>query len=202
MKSTRGERQPRRATSDNCASTAERPKGASRRSSSTLARAVAAAALLALLSSSARSEQGLFVARLAGGVSMVHPNMRRVGGAVSGALDYGISERLGAIASLLSVLHGDAKTLGIGAGFRGLLLEKPAWRIFLHAGPELLLVWRPTKDVRADLAFRGGLGCEYLFMWGLGLVLELYGSLPVGLGEPAALDAASTGATLGLFMEF
>ena len=161
-----------------------------------------AAAAFALPSSSARAEQGLFVARLAGGVSMVHPDMPKVGGAVSGALDYGISERLGAIASLLSVLHADAKTLGLGAGFRGLLLERPAWRVFLHAGPELLLVWRPDQDFRVDLSFRGGLGCEYLFMWGLGLVLELYGSLPMGIGEPAVLDAASTGATLGLFMEF
>jgi hypothetical protein len=166
--------------------------------------ALAAIATAALLcpDRTAHAEQGLFVARLAGGVSMVHPDMPKAGGAVSGALDYGISERLGAIASLLSVLHGDAKTLGIGAGFRGLLLEKPAWRVFLHAGPELLLVWRPDQDARADLAFRGGLGCEYLIMWGLGVVLELHGSLPMGLGDAEILDAASTGATLGLFMEF
>jgi hypothetical protein len=168
------------------------------------AHAVAVATLVALTCSTqvARAEQGLFVARLAGGISMVHPDMPQVGGAVSAALDYGISERLGAVLSLLSVLHGDAKTLGIGAGFRGLLLERPAWRIFLHVGPELLLVWRSDQDVRVDLSFRGGLGCEYLLMWGLGIVLELYGSTPMGLGEARILDAAAAGATLGLFMEF
>ena len=167
-------------------------------------RILAAVAALSLLcaSTGTLAEQGLVVARLAGGISMVHPDMPRVGGAVSGALDYGVSERLGSIFSLLSVLHGDIRTLGIGAGFRGLLVERMTWRVFLHAGPELLLVWRPEQDVRADLAFRGGLGCEYLFMWGLGLVLELYGSAPMGLGEPRILDAAAVGTTLGLFMEF
>jgi len=165
------------------------------------------AALLAALAplapgSLARAEESLFVARLAGGVVMLHPDMPAVGGAISGEADYGFSERLGVIASALGVLHGHGDTLGLGLGLRGLLLERQWVRIFLHAGPELLLVWRPDQTVRADFSFRGGLGLEYLFMWGLGLVVELHGSAPMGLGEARILDGAAAVATVGLFMEF
>jgi hypothetical protein len=158
--------------------------------------------LVLLASSSARAEEGLTVLRLAGGISMVHPDMPKVGGAISTAVDYGFSERLGGLASALIVLHDKAKTLGLGVGFRGLLVERPWWRLFAHVGPELMLVWRPEQDVRADLSFRGGIGFEYLLMWGLGFVFEIYGSAPMGLGSPKFLDGANTGATLGLFMEF
>jgi hypothetical protein len=158
--------------------------------------------LVLLASGSARAEEGLTVFRLAGGFSMVHPDMPRAGGVISTAVDYGITEKLGGLASALIVLHEKAKTLGLGVGFRGLIVERQWWRLFAHVGPELMLVWRPEQDVRADLSFRGGVGVEYLLMWGLGVVFEIYGSAPLGLGSPKFLDGANTGATLGLFMEF
>ena len=165
-------------------------------------RVLLAAAVLLLPTGSARAEEGLTVLRLAGGISMVHPDMPKVGGAISTALDYSFTDRLGGLGSALLVLHDKAKTLGLGVGFRGLLVERQWWRLFAHVGPELLLVWRPEQDVRADLSFRGGIGFEYLLMWGLGFVVEIYGSAPMGLGKPDFLDGANAGATLGLFMEF
>jgi hypothetical protein len=165
---------------------------------------VAVCALLGLLLGElpCAAEEGLFVARLAGGFSMVHPDMPEVGGAIVAAADYGFTERLGAIGSGLVILHDRAKSLGLGLGFRGLLVEQRWWRLYLHVGPELLLVWRPERDIRVDLSFRAGLGVEYLIVWGVGLVLELYGQAPMGLGDAPFLDGASTGAVLGLFMEF
>ncbi len=100
------------------------------------------------------------------------------------------------------VLHEKAKTLEVGLGLKGMLVEQRWWRIFLHLEPELLLIWRPEASARADLAFHAGLGYEYVFMWGAGVVIELYGAAPVGLGDAAFLDGASAGATVGLLMEF
>ncbi len=165
---------------------------------------LAALLLTALLSApaAARAEEGLFVLRLGGGAAMLHQEQPLVAGSLELGADYGVSERLGVVGSGLLLLHGQAKSLGLAASFRGLLVERRWWRLYLHAGPELLLVWRPEHDVRADLALRAGLGVETLLLWGLGLVLELHGSAPVGLGEARLLEAGSAGATLGLFMEF
>ncbi len=164
--------------------------------------AIATALLLLLGAGSARAEEGLTVLRLSGGFTMIHPDMPKAGGAISTAVDYGVTERLGGLASALCLLSEKAKTLELGIGFRGLLVERATWRFFAHVGPELLLIWRPEQDVRADLSFRGGIGFDVLLMWGLGFVVEGYGSAPMGLGAAKFLDGAATGVTLGLFMEF
>ena len=150
----------------------------------------------------ATAEEGLFITRVSGGVSTVHPEMPDIGQAWNASMDLTISERTGIIGSTHLVLHDVASTLGLGLGIKRLLVERFWKRLYVHLSPELVFVWPDGEARRWDIAVRAGIGYEQLFMWGFGFVIEVDGSAPAGRGDAEPLDAASAELTVGLFMEF
>jgi hypothetical protein len=166
-----------------------------------LAAAIGAAVLGAV--APAGAEEGLFVMRVAGGVSSPRPLEPETGGWVVTEADLGLTERVGVIGSCDVAVQGDATVLGVGLGVKALPYEGMWTRIYVFALPELLVAW-PDGDAptRYDLGARGGVAVEYLFMWGFGGVVELAGTVPAGLGESDLGDGASIGVAAGLFMEF
>ncbi len=158
--------------------------------------------LLFTLPRAASAEEGLFITRIGYGVSTVRPEMPDIGTVLNGSMDLTISERAGVIGSTHLVMHDEATTLGFGLGFKYLVIERFWKRLYIHVSPELLYIWPKQGKRRWDVALRGGLGYEQLFMWGFGFVIEVHGTAPAGRGPHEPLDAASAGATFGLFMEF
>ncbi|MCC7381916.1 MAG: hypothetical protein IT384_08810 [Deltaproteobacteria bacterium] len=161
----------------------------------------AAFLLFSGVSGPAFAEEGLFVARLGGGVT-THPKSPDLGGALNLSADLSLSGRLGVIVGGL-LLGGDAGTsVGFGIGAKALLAEGFWRRLYLYLTPELLLEWASEGRVRADMRLRAGLGYEELLVWGTGLFVEAFGALPLGLHDGAAVETPAIGGTAGLFMEF
>ncbi len=162
--------------------------------------------VLALLSLAgpARAEEGLFVARVGGGISTAHPDMPDLGGLITLSMDLCVTEKTGVIGGTAITLGDRFDTVGLSLGVKRLFLEREWTRFYLFAAPELLLVWddQDQPERHLDLAAHGGIGFEYLMLWGFGLVLELHGDLPAGLGDAEPYDAASVGLAGGIFMEF
>jgi len=156
------------------------------------------------LAAGAHAEEGLFITKLSGGVSSAEPDTSDLGGVISATVDLAVSERTGPVAGTSIVLNDRYDTLGLHLGLKHILRERTWTRLYLFAAPELLFIWDRERGGGAtrDLALHAGIGYEYLMMWGLGLVFELDGSLPAGLGENKPYEAASIGTTLGLFTEF
>lgn len=154
--------------------------------------------------SAAIAEEGLFIAKLAGGVSSAENDTSDPGGMISATVDLAVSERTGPVAGTTIVLNGHYDTIGLHLGIKHVLRERTWTRLYLFAAPELLFVWDRDRGGGADpdLALHAGVGFEYLMMWGLGLAFEIKGSLPAGLGERKPYEAGSAGATVGLFTEF
>lgn len=152
----------------------------------------------------ARAEEGLFIARVSGGVSAFENDTTDPGGVITGTVDLAMSERTGPVAGTTIVLNDRYDSVGLHLGIKHILRERTWTRLYVFAAPELLFVWDRERSggSKRDLALRTGVGYEYLMMWGLGLVFEVRGSLPAGLGESERLEAATAGATLGLFTEF
>lgn len=168
-------------------------------------RATALALALGLtLAAPAAAEEGLFVARAGGGVATVHPEMPDTGAVIAVSADLCVSELTGVIGATTVVLHDRYDVLGLSLGVKRLVREREWTRFYLVAAPELTWIWDGEADGErhVDLALRGALGFEYLMLWGFGLVFELAGSLPAGLGEARPYHAASVGLTAGVFMEF
>ena len=161
------------------------------------------ACTLALVSNS-YAEEGLFIAKLAGGVSSAENDTSDPGGMITGTVDLAISERTGPVAGTSIVLNDRYDTIGLHLGIKHILRERTWTRLYVFAAPEILFIWDRERGGGAsrDLALHAGIGYEYLMMWGLGLVFEIKGSLPAGLGETERYRAASAGATMGLFTEF
>lgn len=167
---------------------------------------VRAFALLALvtLTPAARAEEGRVVAQLVGGVGTVHPDMPYPGGAVAISLDYGLGRPVSIIFGSSLLVQRTFYTLGIGGGLKLIPLQGAWARLYLLVEPQLLLSWKhSTGDATvADFAVYGGLGFEYLITWGLGVAVELTGTLPAGLGKNPFPETASANLLAGLFMEF
>ncbi len=154
--------------------------------------------------SPSHAEEGLFVAKLGGGVSAAENDSSDPGGMISANVDLAIGERTGPVAGTSIVLNDRYDTIGLHLGIKYVLRERTWTRLYVSAAPELLFVWdrEGGGGSRRDLALHAGLGYEYLMMWGLGLDFRLEASLPAGLGNADAGDAASVGTTIGLFTEF
>lgn len=166
-----------------------------------MSRALVAAAVLALAGGRARAEEGLLVARAVAGAAMEKGD-DRPRGAVLGSADLSLSEMTGVIAEVSwTNLAGDASTLGLGLGVKRLLLQREYHRLYVHLEPELLLAWAGGER-RVDAAVRAGAGWEWLFMWGLGLTVELGGTVNAGRGAGQPGDLASAALAAGLFTEF
>ncbi len=130
------------------------------------------------------------MARLGGGVA-VQEEALRLGGALSGSVDLGLSPSWGIIGSSLLVTDAQATHVGIALGLRALLAEGFWRRLYLHAGPEFVIEWNEGKTARVRVRGRAGLGYEELLFWGTGIFIEAFGTYPLGAGG-----------TAGLFMEF
>ncbi len=157
---------------------------------------------LCSLAKQARAEEGLFLMRLTGGVSSVHPEIPEPGQMWNASADLTLGEKTGIIGGAVLVLHDEARSLALHLGIKHLLMEGFWNRIYLHISPEALRIWGERQEKRYDLGLRGGLGYEHTLTWGLGLTIELHGSAPIGLGDAKPLDAATVGMTAGFFMEF
>jgi len=158
--------------------------------------------LLLPLARDAWAEEGLFITRIGYGVSTVEPQMPDIGTVLNGSMDLTIGERAGVIGSSHLVMHDEATTLGLGLGVKYLVIERFWRRLYIHVSPEVLFIWPDEGKRQWDVALRGGLGYEQLFMWGFGFVIEVHGTAPAGRGSREPLDTASAAATFGLFMEF
>lgn len=156
--------------------------------------------IAALIAGPAWAEEGLFVARLGGG-PVTQPAQQNVGGALNLSVDLGLSPHLGVSAGALLIADPAHTSLGLGLGLKALLWEARWRRSYLRLTPELLLAWPPRSSVVPDLRLQAALGYEELVFWGLGLNLELFAALPLGL-QNAALRVGELGVTAGLFMEF
>ena len=161
-------------------------------------------AWLLALAPSAYAEEGLFIAKLSGGVSAAAEDTSNLGGHITGSMDLAIGERTGPVAGFSILLDQRQDAIGLHLGVKRILHERTWTRLYLSLAPEILCVWDHERDRGAelDLAAHGALGFEYLMMWGLGMVFELEGSVPTRLGEIEAYDPAWMGVTLGLFTEF
>jgi hypothetical protein len=166
--------------------------------------ATLAVVVVAALSTPARAEEGLFVARIGGGVSTVDPDMPEVGGMIAMSMDLCLSEKTGIIAGTTIVRDETFDTLGLSLGIKRLFRERQWTRFYLTLAPEILFIGDDDPDTsrRHDIAMHGSLGFEYVWMWGFGLTFELHGTLPAALGKATPYDAASAGFTAGIFMEF
>lgn len=166
--------------------------------------ATLALTLVMATSTMARGEEGLFVARVGGGVSTVDPDMPEVGGMIAMSMDLCLSEKTGIIAGTTIVRDETFDTLGFSLGLKRLFREREWTRFYLTLAPEILFIGDddPDTDRRHDVAMHGSIGFEYLWMWGFGLAFELHGTLPAALGKARRYDAASAGFTAGIFMEF
>lgn len=158
--------------------------------------------VLCSFSKQAVAEEGLFLMRLTGGVSSVHPQIPNIGQMWNVSADLALGEKTGIIAGAVVVLHDEARSLALHLGIKHLLVEGFWNRIYIHISPEALRNWGGKQEKRYDLGLRGGLGYEHTLTWGLGLAIELHGSAPVGLGDAEPFDAATVGMTAGFFMEF
>ena len=168
---------------------------------------LAAAAALAVVLVLARpgvavAEEGLFIARAGGGVASPRSEMPAVDQLWTMSMDLTIGERAGMIGTTQLLPADESFTWALGLGFKYLLVERMWQRFFVHLGPQLLIVWPDGQDARWDIALEAGLGYEHLLTWGFGLVFEIHGTAPAGRGPAEPLDAATAGATAGLFMEF
>jgi hypothetical protein len=165
------------------------------------------AALLALLGPGlgrAEAEEGLFTARASGGVSTVHPDEPRLGGIAQLGWTLGWTDAVAVTMTATYVGHRafDTASLGLGLRLEGNLGE---WtHPYLLIEPSVLFAFDSpeTDPISVDAAGRAALGLDYLILWGLGLVVEVSGTLPAGLGAVAFPRAASACASLGLYMEF
>lgn len=164
------------------------------------------AALLLLLTASlpAAAEEGLFVTRLSAGVSAYDLLEPRIGVALNGSADLGLTDRIGVLGAAFVQLHDGLTIAGIGIGLQLMIVQTLWHRLYLNASPALLLEWVGRAKPRFDVAARVGVGYEYLFMWGLGMVIEVHGTFGAGLGldVDGPIDHAFAGASAGLFMEF
>lgn len=166
-----------------------------------LPRAAMVAVLLVAAAGSARAEEGLLVARALAGASTTGDD-QRPRGTVLGSADLCLSELTGVLAEVSwTNLAGDASTVGLGLGVKRLLLQRDYHRLYVHLEPELLLSWSGGER-RVDAALRAGAGWDWLFMWGLGLTVELGGTVNAGRGQLQAGELVSAGLTAGLFTEF
>ena len=165
----------------------------------------ASAVFLATLAPGAvRAEEGVAVARLTGGAAGVAAAPFRGGRTAVGSLGLGLTDTLGVVGTAALVGHRGGTTVGLGAGLQLALLQDEWWRLFATAEPQLLLAWDGAgRQGRSDVAVYGGLGFEYLLMWGFGLAAELTGTLPLGLdgAGPPGDAPASVGLHAGVFME-
>lgn len=170
-------------------------------------RASTTAAVLLLLvvgPGRASAEEGLFTLRAAGGLSTVHPDEPRLGGVAQAGWTLGWTDAVAVTMTAAYVGHPAFDTVSLGLGLRvsGDLGE---WtHPYVLVEPSLLLAFDSpaATPLVADAAARVALGCDYLILWGLGLVFEVSGTLPAGLGSLSFPHAASAGVTLGLYMEF
>jgi len=174
------------------------------RSAAAVVTCVVASAWVLASASTAAAEEGLFIAKVAGGVSSAENDTSNPGGIITGTVDLAISERTGPVAGTTIVLNDRYDTIGLHIGIKHILRERTWTRLYVFAAPELLFVWDREREggARRDLSLHAGVGFEYLMMWGLGLDFQLEGSVPAGLGEARKYEAASAGATVGLFTEF
>ncbi len=165
------------------------------------------AALLGL-PTPARAERGRVIAELAGGAAMVGADLPQPGGARAGAVGSGAWERVSVVLGSQLVLHRSFDTLGLGGGVKVSLFQGEWSRLYVLLEPQVLLERPrgPRVDTawRADLAGFGGVGWQYLLLWGLGFAVELDGALPLGLDAPSTswrLAEASLQLVAGLYME-
>ncbi len=168
------------------------------------ARSAAVLLVLVLAPGRASAEEGLFTLRAAGGLSTVHPDEPRLGGLAQAGWSLGWTDAVAVTMTAVYVGHPafDTASLGLGLRVSGDLGE---WtHPYLLVEPTLLFVFdAPEADpLVVDAAARVALGFDYLVIWGLGIVFELSGTLPAGLGGVPFPHAASAGVTLGLYMEF
>lgn len=168
------------------------------------ARAFALVLALGLAPAVAHAEEGLFTARAAGGLSTVHPDMPKLGGAAQLGWTLGLSDAFAVTMTTAYVGHPtlDTASLGLGLRLEGSLGDWTHPYVLLE--PTVLLAFdSPGADPAiVDAAGRAALGFDYLMMWGLGFVFEVSGTLPVGFGRGHFPRAASAWATAGLYMEF
>jgi len=159
-----------------------------------------AVGLLLTCLGTARAEEGLFVARMGGGIRQ-GDDAPRLGGALLASADLCLSERTGLLGEV-TLGFGGGTRLGLGLGPKHLLYEGEERRVYGYLAPELMLVWPEQRERRVDLAAHAGLGVEYLFMWGLGVVVEIGAVVPAGFGQASAGEGAWVAMVAGLYMEF
>jgi len=169
----------------------------------TRAAALLSALVVVLSAGDAAAEEGLVVARALGGTAVAADHDRGdAHGAFLGAVDLCVSERTGPLLEVsFSNLPGDASTWGFGLGLQHLLIERDYHRLYVALAPELLL-GRAGGERRIDAGLRAGVGWQWLFMWGLGLDVEVGGTVNAGHGRWRAGELASATAAVGLFTEF
>ncbi|MCC6999963.1 MAG: hypothetical protein IT370_35520 [Deltaproteobacteria bacterium] len=165
-----------------------------------LAAGLVAAALVSAGARVAHAEEGLFVARALGGIAAADGDAH-AGGALLVSSDLALRERDGIIGEVSFTFHQGTR-MGLGLGEKHVFFEDATRRVYGYLAPELFMVWPDDGPRRIDLAGRAGFGVEYLFMWGLGVVLEAGAVVPAGLGDARAGQGASTALSAGLYMEF
>lgn len=169
--------------------------------------AALAGVLLALaMAPAARAEEGRVTLQGMGGVSMLGPDLPTPGGAASASLDYGLLPAVSLIAGSDFLAQRSYDTLGLGGGLKLIPLQGEWARLYLLLEPQLLLAWQHLSaggwsGAHVDFAGYGGLGFEYLLLWGLGVAVELTGTLPAGLGGYTGGAPGSFALTAGLYME-
>lgn len=174
--------------------------------------ALALGVVLAIAGGPARAERGRVIAQLTGGASMVVPDLPQPGGVIAVSLDYGAWDRVSLVLGAQGVLHRAWDTLGVGAGLKIIPWQGEWARLYLLVEPALLLAWPDTPAghgaLQTGFAAFGGIGLQYLMLWGLGFAIELTGTLPLVVDRGGAAlddrrwDAASLHLAAGLYMEF
>jgi len=155
---------------------------------------------LTLAPAVAAAEEGVFTAQLVGGAATMHPETPTLGAALTGSIDYGWNDTLSLITASNLIVHVPYTTLGLGAGVKVIPLQGRWTRLYLLLEPQVLLGWpEGGGDLRTTTAAFGGLGVEYLLLWGFGMAIELTGTVP--LAQELDLSGASVGLLAGLFME-
>lgn len=151
--------------------------------------------LVLLASSAALAERGLFAFSLAAGPTF--DVAARHGAALTGASEYGLSERWAiSLAAGGEFTAEPAALLGLGPRFTLFKRDWTTLQLFLL--PELMLV--PSTSPRLDAGLELGLSLRYQLLWGLGVVVQAGAR-----GRTPALDWShpqlQAVALIGLFIE-
>ncbi len=169
------------------------------------ARSIASAlVLVAVASGTAHAEEGVVTAQVTGGAVVVDGTTGTAVSALDVALDLGLTDTYGPVASLAMIDAPGGARLGLGLGAKVVPLQSDWTRLYVRVTPQLLLAPPATQQDTSlgrssDLAIQATVGVEHLLMWGLGVALEVSATAPTGLGAQRVPPWA--GALAGLYME-